>query len=133
MTLDDIDITNNLVWRDEFTHNQVEQVSERSLTGGLIIQSGVKLFGRPVTLEGWLPRSAVDALHAVEAIPSRVMQLTLADGRQFSVVFDRSRGIALDARPVFEYTKSSTVPNWQYMTTLRLITVEPESAPETED
>lgn len=125
MTLDDIDITNNLIWRDEFAFNQVEQATERTLTGGLIIQHGVKLFGRPITLEGWLSRETLDALYEKEA-DDEPMVLTLADARVFTVVFDRARGVAVDARQIFSYNNDITDPNWQYNATLRLMTVEPE-------
>ncbi len=123
MTLDEIDITDNLTWPDEFQFNQVEQTQDRSLTGGMIIQEGAKLYGRPITLEGWLPRSTVDALYTMEAQAGQVMTLTLADDREFSVVFDRSRGRAVEAEPLHQYTKASQAPEWQYNATLRLLTV----------
>jgi hypothetical protein len=133
MTLDDINITDNFVWTDEFAHNQIEQASERSLTGGLIIQHGVKKYGRPITLtNSWLSRSVVDALYAKEATAG-AMVLTLADSRQFTVVFDRSRGIAIEATPVFDYTNAANEPTWQYRVTLRLLTVEPAPEPEPEE
>ena len=126
MMLGGIDITGNFVWSDEFNYNQVEQSQERTLTGGLIIQSGVKLYGRPVTLgPSWLPRSTLDALYALEATAA-AMDLVLADGREFSVVFDRSRGVAIDAKPVHDYVNAANESDWQYNVTLRLLTVEPE-------
>lgn len=128
MILGGVDITDNFVWSDEFNYNQVEQTQERSLTGGLIIQSGVKQFGRPITLgESWLPRSVVDALFTLEA-SAEPMLLVLADGRDFSVVFDRSRGVAIDAKPVDGYVLAANDPDWQYKVTIRLITVEPEES-----
>lgn len=126
MILGGIDITDNFVWSDEFNYNQVEQSQERSLTGGMIIQSGLKLYGRPITLgASWLPRSTVDALYALEATTS-AMDLELADGREFSVVFDRSRGIAVEAKQIFDYVDAANESNWQYTVTIRLLTVEPE-------
>lgn len=133
MTLDDIDITNNLVWVDEFTYNNVEQSKERSLTGGLIVQAGLKLFGRPITLsESWLPRSTIDALAAKEML-SEPMILTLADSRVFTVVFDRSRGIAIEATPVHNFVDAANEPAWQYRATIRLMTVEPTPEPVEEE
>lgn len=133
MKLGAIDITDNFLWVDEFSHNQIEQTQERSLTGGLIIQGGAKQFGRPITLgESWLPRSVVDALFALEATTAP-MVLELADGREFSVVFDRSRGIAIDAKPVDGYVHAANDPNWQYKVTIRLLTVEPAPPPTPED
>lgn len=125
MTLDDLEFTDNLTWPDEFRYNQVEQTQERSLTGGLIIQEGQKLYGRPITLEGWLSRGTIDALFALEAEPGKIMTLTLGDGRAFSVVFDRSRGQAIEAQQVLQYTLASQDEAWPYIATLRFLTVEP--------
>lgn len=137
MMLGGVDITDNFIWSDEFGFNQVEQTQERSLTGGLIIQAGQKRFGRPITLgPSWLPRTVVDALFALEAITAPML-LELADGREFSVVFDRSRGIAIDAQPVDGYVHAANDPNWQYNVTIRLLTVEsvptPPPTPEDEE
>lgn len=125
MMLGGIDITDNFIWSDEFNYNQVEQSQERSLTGGMIFQHGVKQFGRPITLgESWLPRFIVDALFALEATTAPML-LTLADTREFSVVFDRVRGVPIDAKPVDGYVLAANDPNWQYKVTIRLLTVPP--------
>ena len=125
MMLGALELTDNFVWSDEFNYNQVEQSQERSLTGGMIIQEGQKLFGRPITLgPTWLPRSTLDALYAMESTPG-AMDLTLPDGREFSVVFDRSRGTAVEAKPVHNYVYAANEADWQYNVTLRLLTVEP--------
>jgi hypothetical protein len=123
MTLDEIDLTDNLVWPDEYQFNKIEQFRDRSLTGGLIIQEGLKQYGRPITLEGWLSRSVVEALVAKEAGAGVVMDLVLPDERTFFVTFDRNN-VAVEARPIFPYTKASTDPAWYYDVVLRLITVE---------
>lgn len=125
MILGGVDITDNFVWSDEFNYNQVEQSQERTLTGGLIIQSGQKLYGRPITLgPTWLPRSTLDELFALEATTA-AMDLVLPDGRPFKVVFDRTRGAAIDAKPVHDYVDAANEADWQYNVTLRLLTVEP--------
>lgn len=125
MTLDDIDITDNLIWQDEFAYNQVAQQQERSLTGGVIVQSGVKQYGQPVTLVGWLSRAMLDALRAKEGSGNPVMDLTLDDGRAFSVIFNRASGVAVEAAPIKETTHISQDPGAWYSATLRLLTVEP--------
>ncbi len=133
MKLGGVDITDNFVWSDEFNYNQVEQSQERSLTGGMIIQGGIKRYGRPITLgESWLPRSVVDDLYELEAT-TETMVLELADGRDFSVVFDRSRGVAIDAKPVDDYVLAANDSNWQYKVTIRLLTVEPIPSDEEEE
>ena len=110
MTLDGIDLTNNLIWQDEFTYNQVAQQQERSLTGGLIVQSGVKQYGQPVTLVGWLSRAMLDALRVKEGSGNPVMDLAMDDGREFSVIFNRASGVAVEASPIKETTHISQEP-----------------------
>lgn len=45
-------------WEDEFSWNKVAQAApQRTLSGGLVIQQGIKANGRPITLSGdwvWL-------------------------------------------------------------------------------
>lgn len=125
MTLDEIDLTDNLLWNDEFSYNQLAEEKERGLTGGVIVQTGAKLYGRPVTLVGWLPRGTLDELTTKEGAGNTVMALTLDDGRELSVAFDRTRGVAVDATPVKESTHISLEPGAWYVATLRLHTVEP--------
>lgn len=128
MIFDDITLPDDVIWPDEFQYNQVEQTRERSLTGGLLIQEGVKQYGRPITLEGWLDRTTLDQVYAREALTSPGFEIALPDGRTHTVVFDRSRGLAVEAEPVTPYTKASNTPDWKYRVTLRLVTVEPTGA-----
>lgn len=126
MTLDDITLSDNLVWLNEYEFSEIEQVAERSVTGGLLIQEGQKLFGRPINLgSAWLTRSTVDTLKTREAQASTPLELTLPDGRVFWVIFNRTNGPAVTAKAVNDYTKASTDPDWRYEVTLRLLTVEP--------
>ncbi|PTY38550.1 hypothetical protein BGP77_11420 [Saccharospirillum sp. MSK14-1] len=123
MTLDDIDIT-NLLWTDQYLWSSVQQESERSLTGGLIVQEGAKQYGQPITLtNSWLPKSAIEALKLKEAQPALEMALTLDDGTTHAVIFNRSQGAGVEARPVFPSTNAPS--DWQYETTIRLLTIEP--------
>ncbi len=64
MTLDDIELPDDLLWVNEFDWNPVEQNIERSLSGALLVQEQGKLQGRPIVLSGgedagWVPRSVV--------------------------------------------------------------------------
>jgi len=126
MTLDDLTLTDNLVWQNEYAFTAIEQTAVRSLTGGLIVQEGQKFFGRPIRLNlGWLPRADLDALKAKENQPSSAMVLSLPDGRQFHVIFDRTNGPAVLATPVNDYTDASLEPTWKYQVTVNFLTVEP--------
>ena len=96
MMLDDIELPDDLLWVNEFDWNPVEQSQERSLNGALLVQEQGKQYGRSIVLSGgeeagWVSRSVVIDLFALSSIANKVMTLTLADLRQYSVIFDRSR------------------------------------------
>lgn len=125
MTLDEIDIT-NLVWINQFQYSPIAQTADRSLTGGMIIQEGEKKYGQSIILsESWLTKSVIEALKVKEAIGNLTMLLTLDDGTEHSVVFDRTTTAGVYAKPVFNHTNPDD--NWQYTATIRLLTVEPET------
>jgi len=50
-TLGAIQIPRGMVWVDEFDWNPVEKSIEYSITGALLIDSGVRLAGRTITLQ----------------------------------------------------------------------------------
>lgn len=78
-------------WMDEFDWVKVAQTSpEYTLSGSLLVQYGVKLAGRPITLGGdwaWVPRSVVRTLHDWAGVPALRLDLSLPDGRDFVVAF----------------------------------------------
>lgn len=132
ITLDDVQLDDQLQWVNEFEHNPIEQTREHSLTGALLIQEGVKLYGREIELRSnggaWTPLSVVRQLEAMRDELGRVMLLTLADSRQFHVIWNRSNGAPLAAEPVFReaYPTADSI----YDITLRLLTVAPPPEPE---
>lgn len=96
VTLEEILLPNDLLWVDEFRWTPVASSSWYSLAGSLIIEQGVKLAGRPITLEppdnemAWVSRSVHEALRAAAAIPARRFKLVLeypTDSREFLVAF----------------------------------------------
>ena len=126
MTLNDIELPDDLLWINEFDWNPVMQSTDRSLAGALLVQEQGKLYGRPVELSGgyeagWVSRSTVLALQVLSETTNRVMTLTLPDNRQLSVIFDRN-GNPIEAEQIlpFAYPDDS----WNYSLTLRLLTVE---------
>ncbi len=126
MILDTITLPDDLLWINEFEWNPVEQTTERSLTGALLIQEGQFNYGRPIVLSGngeagWVSRLTVKNLFALSKAANKIMTLTLPDSRQFSVIFDRSNGAPVEAQQVlpFAYPEDSD----QYLLTLRLLTV----------
>ncbi|USE38063.1 hypothetical protein [Endozoicomonas sp. SCSIO W0465] len=126
MQLDTITLPDDLLWINEFEWNPVEQTTERSLTGALLVQEGQFNYGRPIVLSGngeagWVSRLTVKSLFALSETVSKTMTLTLPDNRQFSVIFDRSNGAPVEAQQLmpFAYPDDSD----QYLLTLRLLTV----------
>ncbi|WP_062262462.1 hypothetical protein [Endozoicomonas arenosclerae] len=128
MTLDSITLPDDLLWINEFDWNPVEQSTDRSLTGGLLVQEQSKSHGRSIELSGgedaaWVSRSVVLDLLALSSIANKVMTLTLPDLRQYSVIFDRSAGSPIEARQILPYAYPGG--DHHYSLTLRLLTVEP--------
>ncbi len=126
MTLDDITLPDDLLWINEFDWNPVAQTTERSLSGALLVQEGQLSHGRSVVLSGngeagWVSRRTVKSLYALSKEANKTMSLTLPDGRQFSVIFDRANGSGLETRQLipFAYPDDDDL----YLVTLRLITV----------
>jgi hypothetical protein len=138
LTLDDIDLADEpdlcgeqMLWVDEWEWDPIEQDQKRGLTGSMIIQEGVKLYGRPITLssEGgaWFRLSKVQQLKALAEVPEKVMMLTLPTGATHYVAFNRVNGPAVEAQPVFRRVDPG--PDYEHELTLRLITVAPPAPP----
>lgn len=126
MTLDDTTLPDDLLWINEFDWNPVAQTTERSLSGALLVQEGQLSHGRSIVLSGngeagWVSRLTVKNLYALAKAANKTMSLTLPDGRQFSVIFDRANGSGLETRQLipFAYPDDDDL----YLVTLRLITV----------
>jgi hypothetical protein len=103
-----IALPDDLVWTDEFSWVPVVQKKTVTLTGALIIETGVRLAGRTITLAAdpdmaWVTRSTVLALRAWAALDNRQFTLTLeypTDTRSFLVSFDQESNQAIEAHPV---------------------------------
>ncbi|GAA4650994.1 hypothetical protein GCM10023116_32770 [Kistimonas scapharcae] len=127
MTLDDIELPDDLLWVNEYQWQPVAQETERTLTGALLVQEQAKRYGQEIELageqSGWVSRSTVEALKMLEAEVGKVMTLTLPDTRTFQVIFDRSNGAAVEARQVLPYAYPDN--DYLYSLTIRLLTVAP--------
>lgn len=114
----------DMVWTDEFNWPVVTKRTEYSLSGALIVDSGMRLAGRPITLAGkadggWIPRATVDALRVLaSALPGQYV-LTLADGRSFNVIFAPDDPIR--AEQVVDLSDPGA--DWWYIATVKLIEV----------
>ena len=127
MMLGTLELDDQFEWIDEFAWDAVEQGQERTLTGALVVQEGLKLYGRPITLAAnggvWTPLSVVRQLEALRDQRGLVMPLTLPGGATHSVIFNRASGQALEAKPIERLVEPG--PDELYEITLRLITVAP--------
>lgn len=127
MQLDSLELDDQFEWVDEFDWSVVEQESERSLGGQLLVQGGHKIHGRPITLASnggvWTKLETVRALEVLRDQFGRVMPLALPDGREFSVIFNHEAGPPLQCAPVERQVNPALTA--LYEITIRLLTVEP--------
>lgn len=120
VTLDD-DMTEEMpYWQP------VVQSAAFTLTGSLVLEESVKQAGRPLTFKseadaGWVPRSAVDQLHAWACAPGAQLTLTRF-GADRAVTFRHGDGPAVEAGPVAYVARAPQPDDWMLLT-LRLLTV----------
>lgn len=126
-TLEEI-VLPDLLWQDEFDWEPVKTSATWGVEGSLILQKGVKLAGRPITLRspgddmGWVLREVLLALYSWAADPTTQMTLYLEkapDTRSFVVQFGESP--AINASPVKGWADHQTDDN--YVLELKLIQV----------
>lgn len=119
----------DLWWSDEFTWSPVAQAESFSIEGSLLIDAQEKLSGRPITLQpidddsAWMSGAVLSQLQAWAAVPGLQLVLSLR-GTNFNVIFRRSDGPAIDARPrVFVSDVQPGGFGDAYLVTLRMIEV----------
>lgn len=126
----EIALPDGLLWKDEFNWTATISNVTYSLTGALIIDTGTKQTGRPITLEppdetmGWVKRSTVIRLKEWADAPDKRMRLVLeypSDNRTFTVMFRHYDG-AVEASPVKGFPQHDN-DDWFHLT-LRLIEVQ---------
>jgi len=119
----------DLFWSDEHSFAQIEQVAERGLTGKLIIYQGLKVAGRPITLQppaddaAWMPSSVLTQLRTWESQLAVSLQLDVR-GTVYDVIFRRVDGPPIDAKPVAFVADPQVggFGDW-WLVTLRFLTV----------
>ena len=99
-------LSDHLLWTDEFAWTRVQQSTSFSVGGAVLFDRGVKLAGRPITLQagpdwGWIPRSTALSLYAWANEAGAAMTL-LYRGVSYAVVFDVERG-PLEVVPVGQF------------------------------
>lgn len=125
-----INLPEDIQWVDEFLPWKVQQVTEYSLTGALIVHESAKLAGRPITLQSgsdfaWVTRETVDALRALEEVAGAAnMTLSIptypTGTRDFTVRFRRDQA-PIEAAQLKHRTPPA--PTDYYSLVLRLMQV----------
>ena len=114
----------DLRWIDEHDWNAIAQATpERTLSGGQIIQQGIKKSGRPITLSAdnvWLSLADVRRLRDWTDVPELKLLYTHYDGREFNVIF-ALHDTPLKAEPVRFSTPE--LADERYTATIKFITI----------
>lgn len=111
-------------WTDEFAWTAVAAQRSYSVGGALLIDSGLKLAGRPITLAGavdraWLTRAEVLALFGWSLLAAPAMTLSYR-GQSYAVTWDQVDK-PLDVQQVFPFVDPA--PTDYCYATLRFITI----------
>ena len=116
----------DLYWDDETSWQPVQQTTQRTLTGALIVSLGTRITGRSITLRpeddgsAWMSLSALTQLRNWAGVAGQQMQLTLK-GVTRTVLFRHHEGPALEAVPVVHFSEMET--DDFYRITLRLMEI----------
>jgi hypothetical protein len=107
MQLDNLTLPTDLIWIDEFDWTPVQQTQTYSITGALIIESGVKQAGREITLSGdnssgLISRADLITLETKLTITTPLV-LTLNDARTFNVIFNHAKK-PIEAKQWIDYS-----------------------------
>ena len=76
-----LSLPNDLQWKDEFSWTAAEHKKSYTLTGAMIVETAVKLAGRPIGLEAptddmaWVPRTTVETLYLWAGAANTVYRL----------------------------------------------------------
>ena len=107
-TSEEIQIPKGMMWIDEFNWSKAVNSKEYSLNGSLIVESGVRSFGRPITLQGaedtgWIKRATVGILQQwAESLQE--FEFTDISGNAHRVLFDNTSEEAISFEPVSGFT-----------------------------
>lgn len=126
--LEGITLPDDIQWVDEFVGHGVGQTIAPTLTGALIVEENAQPEGRPMTLDSgdgsWVDRTTVEALEVLASTPlsdGETLALEWADGREFEVVFDRSRGRGFEAVERLRLAAGSHSSDHPYLLKLTLL------------
>ncbi len=89
ITLDSLQLPDDMVWKDELDWTPVGQTITPTLDGSLLLEDNPLFSGQPITLVGVADRGLVLQLKALEAQLSSPMVLALHDGKLRTVYWRR--------------------------------------------
>lgn len=123
--LDDIELSNDLVWSDQYNWSPVHQTTSRAVDGTLIVEVGTKLKGRRISLVGesnvgWMPRSVIESVYSKASTAGLVMTLNYK-GFSTSVIFDHENE-AIEVEQAMGYCNPQS-NDWIRVKAIRFITV----------
>ena len=126
ITLDTVELPDDLFWSDELSWTPVAASREYSITGAQLIDVSTMLAGRPITLKSedeehsWITRATLVALQALAADPGLEMTLTVY-GVDYSVIFSPGEK-PFEAEPIWHQMPMSDEDQYS-LTALRFITI----------
>lgn len=108
------------VWVDEFDWQaSVSSEPIYTLTGAMIIETGIKKAGRPITLKGddvWLDKALLVKLFDLQG---KTLTLGVPDGRIFDVLLKKLTNVA----PITRYQKADETDTDQWRCDILMMTV----------
>lgn len=118
ITLDTVELPDDLAWPDRYTWQPVEIRIDYTLTGAAILHSSEKQAGRTITLQSspqraWVTRAVVDALKGLQAVADANYTLSVR-GESYTVAIQ-----TVEAEPLWDWADDSD----QCALTLKLIEV----------
>lgn len=121
-----LQLGDRLIWSDEYGWSPVVQATSDSTTGALLVDVGIRLAGRPITLEGvqskaWITRATCDTLKAWAALPGAELVLVLR-GTAHTVIFDHAK-TAFEARPLWPLADGEQTPDEVFLPTFRFLEI----------
>lgn len=125
LLLDDLRLSADLLWSDEYQSHAVAQSVRRTLDGSLLVYYSGQSLGRPITLEsqsdaGWLTQTQVIAIQRMADSPGGLYFLQLR-GERLRVMFRHHEAPAFEATPVLP--RANPGPDDRYRVILKLMTI----------
>lgn len=123
ITLDSIELPDDLQWLNRHQYLQIKQNTFRALSGKLLITESIIPGGIKIVLQGsrtraWTIKTVIDALNALASQVNQTWVLNY-HGQQHNVVFDRSKA------PVEPFMiKDVTLPGAQHVFYFKLNLIE---------